>query len=120
MQHARTELGVLLVALAGGEGSAIRAVDVGRQRDLFAVVVTECLVVRADRAFEVALRALARAECGVALLFGSSYPGGGAWAGFLPTTSRMVPSEERTLRIVVPPNWTGSENRTTSVSSVAP
>jgi neutral ceramidase len=27
----------------------------------------------------------ARAECGMALLFGSSYSGGGAWAGFLPT-----------------------------------
>jgi hypothetical protein len=27
----------------------------------------------------------ARSECGTALLFGSSYSGGGAWAGFLPT-----------------------------------
>ena len=55
MQHARGELGVGLLRLAGGERGAVRAVDVRRQRDLLAVVVAERAVVRVDRALDVAL-----------------------------------------------------------------
>ena len=54
MQHARAELGVLFLRLRGRERRAVRAVDVGRQRDLLAIVVTERAIVRIDRGLEIA------------------------------------------------------------------
>ena len=49
VQHARAQLGVFFLRLRSRECTAVRAVDIGRKRDLLAVVVAERLVVRVDR-----------------------------------------------------------------------